>query len=366
MTRRKAASASIFASAAGLLISLVAPPAADASTLPAQRVPGMWVLYDISCRPDGTCLAVGYTHDNVGAVVLLRAGGPNGPVRPVPGTARLTGITCPVGGTCIAVGTNSRYDDGVVVEVGPDGMPGPARPAPGTEELAAVACPTTTTCIAIGREVDNPDEALHFQTRSPRFTVITNGQPGPAQRFAPAVGRYLTGIACPIATTCLVPSGSAISIITDTGAGWTATANYLSGSSATGRPGGPISCASRTLCMAVAHASIPTDQGSISVPAIMPLSVNGTVGSAQILDREFGYLADISCVGSRTCTVVGGDYRRAQGLLIDVVRGIPGTPRPVENTSSLSAVSCVGLATCGILGHATTGPVFLWYGPVPG
>ncbi len=49
------------ASVAGLLVFLVGPPAADASTLPAQQVSAMWVLHDISCRPDGTCLAVGQT-----------------------------------------------------------------------------------------------------------------------------------------------------------------------------------------------------------------------------------------------------------------------------------------------------------------
>ena len=332
---------------------------ADGGPLLAQRVPGMWVLSDLSCRPDGTCLAVGHTYDDVGAVVLLRAGGPSGPVRTVPGTAELSGIACPWGGTCIAVGRSA--EGGVVVEVGPDGTPGPARPAAGVEDLVAVACPTTTTCIAIGNAVDNPQEALHFQTRSPRFTVITNGHPAPSQRFARGVGRYPTGIACPVATTCLVPGTHAVSILADTGAGWTAGANYFSGSSATGYPAGAISCASRTSCVAAGHAFVPASEGSIGVPAIMTVSVNGTLGPVQILDQESGVLTDISCVSGRTCTVVGQDNRRAQGLLVDVIRGIPGPPTRVENAGSLNAASCVGVATCGIVG----GNLFFWHGTVP-
>ncbi len=360
MTRRTTARASVLLSITGLLLLIVVVRPADAGTLPAQQVPGIWVLSDLSCRPDGTCLAVGHTYDNVGAVVLLRAGGPSGPVRPVPGTVHLSGIACPWGGTCIAVGRSSG--GGVVVEVSPDGTPGPARPVVGVEDLVEVACPTTTTCIAIGNAVDNPHEPLHFQTRSPRFTVISNGQPAPSQRFARGVGRYPSGIACPTATTCLVPGTGAVSILTDTGAGWIATANYFSGSSATGFPAGPISCASRTLCMAAAHAFIPASEGSIGVPAIMTVSANGTLGPVQILDRESGILTDISCVSGRTCTVVGQDNRRARGLLIDVFRGIPSPPTRVENAGSLNAISCVGVATCGIVG---SGALFLWHGPVP-
>jgi hypothetical protein len=150
-------------------------------------------------------------------------------------------------------------------EVGPDGTSGPARPAPGTEELVEVACPTPTTCLAIGRRVDNPPEALHF-------TVISNGRPAPSQRFPRGVDRYLNGIACPTASTCLAPGSSAVSVLTDTGAGWTATANYFSGSFATGYAVGPISCPSTTLCTAAAAGFIPTDQGYRGVPAIVTVS----------------------------------------------------------------------------------------------
>ena len=322
-------------------------------------------LLKLSCRPDGTCLAVGYTNDNVGAVVLLRAGGPSGPVRTVPGTVRLSAIACPLGGTCIAVGRSSG--GGIAVEVGPDATPGPTRPAPGTEELLAVACPTVSTCIAIGRRVDNPRDALHFQTRSSRFTIISNGQPAPSQRFARAAGLEANGIACPTATTCLAVGYSGVFILTDTGAGWTVTARPLSGSLTTGYPTGPISCASRTLCTAAAQGFVPSNGGFRGVPAIMTVSANGTLGPVQILDQESGFVADVYCVSGRTCTVVGQDTRRLQGLLVDVSRGVPAEPVRVENASSLSAVSCVGVATCGIVGDSPNGGGrFFWHGPVPG
>ena len=52
----------------------------------------MRYLADVWCGPDGTCLGVGFTPDNVGAVVVLRAAGPSGPVRPAPGTTGLNQI----------------------------------------------------------------------------------------------------------------------------------------------------------------------------------------------------------------------------------------------------------------------------------
>jgi hypothetical protein len=229
-----------------------------------------------------------------------------------------------------------------------------------------VACPTVSTCIAIGRRVDNPQDPAHFHMRSSRFTIISNGQPGASQRFARTAGLEANGIACPTATTCLAVGFSGVFILTDTGAGWTVTGNPVSGSLTTGYPAGPISCASRTLCTAAAHGFVPSNGGFRGVPAIMTVSVNGTRGPLQILDQESGFLADISCVSGRTCTVVGQDSRRAQGLLVDVFRGIPAAPVRVENASSLNAVSCVGVATCGIVGHSTTGARFFWHGPVPG
>lgn len=365
MTRRTPARASVLASVAVLLITIIGLRPADAATLPAQEVPGMRALLDLSCRPDGTCLAVGYTYENVGAVVLLRAGGPSGPVRTVPGTVSLSAIACPLGGTCIAVGRSSG--GGIAVEVGPDATPGPARPAPGTEKLLAVACPTESTCIAIGRRVDNPQDPAHFHMRSSRFTIISNGQPAASQRFARSAGLEANGIACPTATTCLAVGYSGVFMLTDTGAGWTVTANYFSGSLTTGYPTGPISCASRTLCTAAAHGSLPAGNGGFrGVPAIMTVSVNGTRGPVEIIDQESGMVLDISCVSGRTCTAVGQDSRRGQGLLVDVFRGIPAAPVRVENASSLNGVSCVGVATCGIAGHSTTGARFFWHGPVPG
>ena len=111
--------AALSASAMGVLPATAQQPTA-------QAVPGMSSLWDIGCGAYGTCLAVGVTRENVGAVVVLRAAEPSGPVGPVPGTHGLAAIDCPAGGTCVAVGTRVSAGAvvGMVVEVSRDGTPG--------------------------------------------------------------------------------------------------------------------------------------------------------------------------------------------------------------------------------------------------
>jgi hypothetical protein len=96
---------------------------------------------------------------------------------------------------------------------------------------------------------------------------------------------------------------------------------------------------------------------------MVPVSAEGVVGQAQILYDRSGNAYDISCISTRTCTVVGYSNFAAGGLVIDVLRGTPTVT--IWPGSMFLGVSCVGPATCGVVGSSGGGAGFLWHGPVP-
>lgn len=363
MRRFAAARALLFGTLAPLLASTAGVVPAVAQQPTAQAVPGMSSLWDIWCGADGTCLAVGLTRENVGAVVVLRAGRPSGPIRPVPGTHGLNGIDCAAGGNCVAVGTgvSGGVVVGVVVEVSRDGTPGPARPVPGASGMIEVACPTATTCLATGALHTLPPDSAHGFT-SWVYAVITNGQPQPARRFPR--GTYSTfGIDCPTTTGCLVLARDAVVVLDDVGGTWLPTVRRISPDSGAGYPRDDISCASSTTCYATASGAVQTPEGYYGIPAMVAVSADGIPGPVQILSNQLGISNAISCVSGRNCTVVGAT---SGGTSIDVFRGIPAAPVIWENVSTFTGVSCIAPGTCGMVGHrSATDAVFAWHGPVP-
>ena len=349
--------------AGAVLASMVGILPAGAQQAPLQAVPGVKGLGELWCGPDGTCLAVGLTPQNVGAVVVLRASGPSGPVRPVPGTATLSSITCPAVGSCIAVGSTGGLGPGVVVEVARDGTPGPARAVPGVNGLLDVACPTATTCIATGLlSVDLP--AYPYLASVPRFTIIENGQPGPVRDFPRRTGRAI-GIACPTATTCIAVFTGGFVVLRQTDGAWSTTLQRVPLTTGGTYPTEAISCSSSTACYATAVAFISAGGGFYGVPAIMPVTADGVAGPAQILTSQSGIAYNISCVAGRACTVVGQTNGPAAGLVVDVVRGSPTAITTWPNVNSFDGVSCIAAATCGIVGGLANDAFFLWHGPVP-
>ncbi|HEX2023887.1 MAG TPA: hypothetical protein VHF00_04240 [Acidimicrobiales bacterium] len=347
------------------MVALVAGPLgavpAGAQQATAQVVQGMKGLGEVWCGPDGTCLSVGLSSQDVGAVVVLRASGPSGPVRPVPGTTTLSSITCPASGSCIAVGSAGGLGPGVVVEVGRDGTPGLARPVPGVNGLLDVACPTATTCIATGlQSVDLP--AYPYLGSVPRFTIIENGQPGPVRDFPRRTGRAI-GIACPNATTCLAAFTGGFVVLRQIDGAWTTTVRFASTSG--GRSTEEISCPSSTICYATAVVFISSGSGSYGVPAIMPVSADGVPGPLQALSSQSGNAYNISCVPGRACTVVGENHLPSAALAIDVVRGSPMARTLWPTVDDFVGVSCIAAATCGITGGFGNTAFFVWHGPVP-
>ncbi len=349
--------------AAAVLASLVSVFPANAQQSTAQVVPGLKGLGDLWCGSDGSCLGVGLTPQDVGAVVVLKAGGPTGPVRPVPGTTTLVSITCPASGNCIAVGSASGLGPGVVVEVARDGSPGAVRPVPGVNTLLGVACPTATTCIATGhRSVDLP--AYPYLATIPYFTVIENGQPAPPREFPRRTGRVF-GIACPSATTCLVAFAGGLVVLRHADGTWNPTVQVLPRTPDGARPTEEISCSSPTVCYATATAFISSGGGLYGVPAIMPVSPDGVAGPARVLTTQSGNAYNISCLPGRACTVVGQSNVPAAALAVDVVRGTPMAISMWPEVNEFWGVSCIAPATCGMVGGRGNTAYFVWHGPVP-
>ena len=363
MRRPLLARGAVFCSAVALLVSTVGALPAGAQEGTAEAVPGMRWLSDIWCATDGSCLGVGFTPDDVGAVVELRAVGRSGPVRPVPGTDNLSQITCAPGGGCIAVGKGGGQ--GVVVEMSRDGTPASVRAVPATTDLFDVACPTATTCIATGY-LFTPTSTYPYQTSSPVFVVVDNGQPEPAQRF-PRGTRRAVGIACPSTTICLTVASTGVVVTTKFNGTWIPTLHRSSSDDASGYPTDEISCPSSSTCYTTAVGFIPSGTGYVGVPAMMAVSPNGIAGPVQILNNDPGTLNDISCVSGRgrPCTVVGQESATSQGLVIDVMSGSPMAATKWANSNFFTGVSCIAAATCGIVGNTPTGAVFGWHGPAP-
>ncbi|HEX2273363.1 MAG TPA: hypothetical protein VHG90_05785 [Acidimicrobiales bacterium] len=368
MRPRAAARALLLCTAAALLASIAGVVPADAQQATAQVVPGMKAVGELWCAPDGSCLGVGLTEQHVAAVVVLRAAGPSGPIRPVPGAENLSSITCRPGGSCIAVGASgpdtSEGRRGVVVEVSRDGIPGPVRPVSGSGQLLDVDCPTATTCVAIGNLSANIPW-YPYSVSTPVFTIIENGQPAPARELPRRTG-LVFGLACPSETTCLVVHQGGFVVLRRSNGTWNATLRRVPLSTGGAVPAYDISCSSSTVCYATATAFIPSGGGYYAVPAIMPVSADGVAGRVQILTTEAGNAYDISCTVGRACTAVGGSNVATRALVVDVFRGTPAAVTTWPNFSDFSGVSCVGPATCGMVGGLGNTAYFVWHGPVPG
>ena len=324
-----------------------APPSGAQAPV-AQNVPTMSWLEGVTCRPDGTCLGVG-EQGSAGAVVVLTPDG-IGPARRARGTRRPNGITCLPGGNCIAVGQSSR-GTAVVVHVSGDGTPLAAYPVDGATELYDVDCPSPQTCVATGRRtVPVPLEQSESGTALvPVFVVVTNGVPGPAQRYLRSF-RSLTALDCPTATRCLAVGGGALAVLTGSGGSWTATASVPVGSFGAD----DISCPTSSTCYATANG-----------PGIREAGADGVPGTTRALGGRSVSMHGIACVAEWTCTLVGLDNTTTRGFAIDVTASDPPVLTIWDNSNWFSDVSCIGAGECGMVGTAAGTPqqaVWAWTG----
>jgi hypothetical protein len=302
-------------------------------------------------------MGVGISQAGGGATVVLRATGAHGPVRRAAATDRLNDISCLPAGNCLAVGSGRR-GSAVVVQVAADGTPTAVRPVAGATSLVAVACPTATTCLATGQRVTTLS-SFPYHITVPVYTVITNGEPGPALRYPRGIAA-LWDIDCPSETRCLAVGDGNVAVFTGSEGGWTVRTSVVPGDV---YPTDGISCPSPSLCHATAVAERPFGQGGfVAFPAIMALTPDGAAGPFQVLTDRSGMVRDISCVAEGTCTLLGNAGRP---MIVDTAPGQPPVVTLLDTDLGLYAISCISAAVCGIGGTAGGIPpiaVFLWKG----
>jgi hypothetical protein len=222
-----------------------------------------------------------------------------------------------------------------VVELAANGTPLAVRPAPGAFQLYDVACPSATTCIATGmRRTEVP--TYPYSVSTPIFTVITNGQPGPVQRFPRGIP-LIVGIACPTGTRCLAVGEQGVAVLTRAESTWTATATSGQSPDGRGRLGFAISCPSPSGCHATATAFVD----GVAVPAMMPVTPDGVVGPLQVVFAQSGTLNGISCLADGSCTLVGGDNPSGLGLEVIVKPGSPPASYLWYQSNYFNDVSCL-------------------------
>ena len=157
------------------------------------------VLSAVSCRPDGTCMAVGtYFKGPNGdqfALAERRTGstwtiGATPPVAGVDYTL-LSGVSCPGPATCVAVGyTVSSRTDAVVrglAEAWAGGSwtvePIPLPTGATWVELSDVSCPALADCIAVGGYMKNQfsgqEQPLAEQWNGSSWSVLAAPTPTP-------------------------------------------------------------------------------------------------------------------------------------------------------------------------------------------
>ncbi len=190
----------------------------------------------------------------------------------------------------------------------------------------------------------------------PVFVVVTNGVPGPAQRY-PRGFRGVTAIDYLTATRCVAVGSRAMVVLSGSGGSWTATASVAPGTAGAD----DISCPTSSACYVTAYGSASTPEGSVTVAAIQQLSPDGVPGTKRVVGDRSASLHGISCVADWTCTLVGLDNTTANGMAIDV------TPsgRPVvtvwENSNYFLDVSCVSAGACGMVSDVEgTPPLPVW------
>ena len=355
--RRRGSWLSVVLAAFVVLQGVVAPPLqARGST--ARTVPGMRTLRDLSCRAGGICVGVGSTGQQ-GAVVLLNAGGPIGPVRVVPGTTALHSVVCSATGSCLAVGQGPTA--GVMVDVSHDALPGAVRLA-AASMLLDVACPTATTCIATGLH-ETKSQVYEEWISTPLYVVITNGQAGRARFFPTGTSQLITGIACPTAARCIAVGQGSIILLSNAAGAWNATlARDRNSWAGMAVPTGNVSCPTATVCYSPASDAIATPEGWLGVPAVMAMNADGVVQPALRLSTRSGSVSAISCVASG-CMVVGQDAVTSQGQSFHLTAGALTEWTLWANSNYLTGVSCVAAQSCGLTGNMPLYGVFGWRGP---
>jgi hypothetical protein len=320
-------------------------------------------IWDVSCRPAGTCAAAGYYTDAAGGRQVL-----------------------------LLTGRRSAWT-AARAPLPADAARGPGTGSPGPT-VASVACLSGSACVAVGGYTDSSGhlQGLLLSGYGSTWTAARAPLPGGAAVNPDAV---LSHVACPSATECVVtgyytgagsPKHQHGLLLTGDGSSWTAIRAPLPATAGPRTAGGPspaagpsaaagpspatgasgdaglwdVSCPSPAVCVAAGfydrHGLLLTGHGSSWTATRAPLPARAAANSQADLYR-------VTCPSITTC-VAAGDYditaHSADGLLV-TGHGPSWTateaPMPVSAGRSpdpgITGVSCGSITACAAVGYYT-------------
>jgi len=240
-------------------------------------------------------------------------------------------ISCPGVETCIAAGRGlggATSGIGIVLSTSNGGRTWTSH-VPDVS-LTAFSCASTSFCIGVGQGGAITVTAFDGM----RWKDLSHGA---AMQSASGQTGYLnlTGISCPIPSTCFAADFGSIWSTTDSGHTWVSR-NIPANVNA-------ISCANATTCIAVGqHAVATMDGGRTWTQQSLPGGGNG-----------------ISCPSVTTCYVVGSG-----GILATTSGGATWTLQHDDAGGELDSVSCPTVAICYAVGgvynpYDRTAPYFV-------
>jgi hypothetical protein len=292
----------------------------------------------------------------------------------------LHGIVCPASGGCLVVGGSEDYNGSGEPFVGraigtawkfatPPVPPlSPKRHADPGGELFAVACATSTKCFAVGEYFDGASERGLIERWNGTSWSIS------ARPIAPGgTSGWLSGIACPTATTCFAVGTSIVSSKSRTfavrwnGSSWSIVPSANPSNSQASLAG--VSCATSVNCVAVGYSR----DRSFSTYTLIERwagktwSIESTPTPSGKVGNTFGQFSAVSCESSAACFAVGDSGVSPTKTLIARWNGktwsILPSPNPSDSkTIKLRGISCVGPAFCLAVGFAKSNLVERWNG----
>ena len=200
-------------------------PAAAPVDVPFTQVT-FFQLGGVTCRAEGTCVAVGSYGDTQNTerplVETLSDGSwtPATPALPAGANQKaafLSQVACPAPGTCVATGwytAQNGASQGLIETLSngtwvPATAPLPADAVPSNSSsklptaLIAVKCPAVGTCVATGEYTDQNGGTQGLIDTLSNGTWTAAKAPLPAGQTAANPNAYLWGVACPAPGTCI-------------------------------------------------------------------------------------------------------------------------------------------------------------------
>jgi hypothetical protein len=351
-------------------------------TQPSQTLEGN--LDAVSCSSASACTATG-NRLTQSAPLVERWDGTSLAVQqaaqPPGGNGPLTGVSCPDQSYCLAVGNTGDsppYARPPYIEDW-DGTTWSVMRSPAVAgSLAGVSCSAANACIAVGSTAGTAGGALADEYGS-AMAFRLSGQAWGAQLASSPAGSLaseLAGVSCPQASQCMAagfsdgPQRNQTALAESWGGSqWTLWPVPSGKVRAAGSFAG-VSCAGPADCTAVG--SMSSSDGS-TVPLGESWDGSGWTASKLRPAGQFTFADGVSCPAAKTCLAVGSHQHDGPGSASSPwaadwngsrwVTLSPPRPAGSDDSTGLSAVSCVSATSCIAAGDVSAAPAaYAWDG----